>query len=1016
MPSYSLANWCGDQMAQDPRPAWPVQTDNRQATPVPVGGEFGNARIVHDASMDHEDAGRDNEDGLPVKHMEEWRSYKPSQENYEHISQYISESTVISVENGIQVQNHRGANFGLMTDASTSALIHEHMEDQKIGTSYTNDVSRNFNNPVTQQHPRHPPDIFKIFDDNIKRNSDTRVEFPEPYHPDPHTWDDYAPGSPAGSIDVPTNIFFTPSASESPSSPPSPPPPRRISHVAVPQFPRGLGPSDYHPISRPAPRVRRPDVEIHMSMGEALQAAMNNNGALHPVSRQRISGPVSVRVSKEDGDGDSEIILLPGTPIKAPKGVYGPSPKSVVPKSTIRPVDEIEIISTSFAQPQPRVKKGKPYRLAQPQGDQGPSFPRPSPHPRKQQNNVDTHSRPKPKQPAHEDDEEYRPSAKALGKRRATSPASYSERRPQRVRSPSAVPTSFPVADKNISQESPRSPQLLAMANIIRNTGTPKPLFSEDAHSIHHAPPRGLGSSPLPPTQPTFMDNWTSISNSPGDFWAPHTSPSPSPLLPHTLSGLENAYLVPPFHREDNPYLAYLTGGISGHVDHMMGWMGGPAPASPNRWGSPSKDSSLPSPISLSRKTSEQSLPNSLSALGSNTHLTPVSVSPHRSSRVRRRPRVHDGMVYTGDIYTPGDSDADDEYLSSADEQPRKKRKSKQPSLPRWDKSADDSASEREEKSARIMAEGFEGRPLPSVQNQEFLAEAYMQVREKLLHALLGLKIRGKCTCTVCTRKRGEVYVGLRTKKLTEKPNLSWSARKKNSSDPSAPRSRLGGKNNLPPPTISGPVKYWATVYGPDGGERIGNAFVGGNNEDVVLTRPIEASPPRRATKRIFVGDVQETWDLGEIYYIHDVDPVSWRDRNNGPNERIYVGEKRWLFAGKSKRAKVTPGMASTSIPERKAAPYEEGWSSPLSSLAESGEEGTGRTGACIGEGESRQGLGPSVVQADFEMVAQADIDDFLAKGPSEEFSPDSLVDTDIARAISLSLIACGMVVQLSSS
>ncbi|KAG6841635.1 hypothetical protein H0H93_004202, partial [Arthromyces matolae] len=59
---------------------------------------------------------------------------------------------------------------------------------------------------------------------------------------------------------------------------------------------------------------------------------------------------------------------------------------------------------------------------------------------------------------------------------------------------------------------------------------------------------------------------------------------------------------------------------------------------------------------------------------------------------------------------------------------------------------------------------------------------------------------------------------------------------------------------------------------------------------------------------------------------------------------------------------------------------------SSLSSLTESEDEG----GAA--------GLG---------MVAQEDVDEFLEKGPSKEFTPDGLIDTDVARAIGLSLVAC---------
>ncbi|KAF5381688.1 hypothetical protein D9615_005599 [Tricholomella constricta] len=291
---------------------------------------------------------------------------------------------------------------------------------------------------------------------------------------------------------------------------------------------------------------------------------------------------------------------------------------------------------------------------------------------------------------------------------------------------------------------------------------------------------------------------------------------------------------------------------------------------------------------------------------------------------------------------------------------------------------------------------------------------------------------KNNCTCDICTRKRGEVYVSFRRSRAdlrsgsTEGVSRKKASSSKEVSDPPPPatRPRLGGKTNLPAPAVSGPVTYWATMYGLNG-ERIGNAFVGNDgNEETVVVRSLDgsgsgagASAPQdsRKQERVFVGEVQDAWGFGDRYLVRDVDPVSWRDRNKGPNEHLYVGNKTVLLkavAGRRQR-----GVHIHIDHNHSLVWYDDdddgddGFLSPLSSL-----EGDSDDGGGAGEGESRQGFGPpSVAEADFEMVAQGGLELFLAKGPGSEFSADSLADTDVARAITLGLMACGVAVQLSS-
>jgi len=37
-------------------------------------------------------------------------------------------------------------------------------------------------------------------------------------------------------------------------------------------------------------------------------------------------------------------------------------------------------------------------------------------------------------------------------------------------------------------------------------------------------------------------------------------------------------------------------------------------------------------------------------------------------------------------------------------------------------------------------------------------------------------------------------------------------------------------------------------------------------------------------------------WGLGDRYLVKDVDPMSWHDKNHGPNERVYIRKKAPLY------------------------------------------------------------------------------------------------------------------------
>ncbi|KAG6901647.1 hypothetical protein C0995_009646 [Termitomyces sp. Mi166 len=461
--------------------------------------------------------------------------------------------------------------------------------------------------------------------------------------------------------------------------------------------------------------------------------------------------------------------------------------------------------------------------------------------------------------------------------------------------------------------------------------------------------------------------------------------------------------------------------------------------------------------------------PSSLKSSPAGHHANDPSDTAPRPARVPQQPRVPDGMVVTPDLHLDGDSDQ--EWSFAGGKRPRKKAKVKRVVRPRPD-AADDAASDYEEGSSsnlkaivvkkRLVSAVAKPKTKPSPRTnwpldpkddychqcrcKSFYRKHICACARKycirclsirydttLFPSLEGFKLfvryddklaytfscstfkcpycRGMCTCDICTKKRGEVYIPLkkgRANKVSVEHPAIRVAENERASDlvtSASARPRPGGETNLPAPTISGPVQYWATIYGMDG-ERIGNAFVGNDNEDFVLPRFLEDASAPQPRSRVYVGETQKSWGLGAQHFVKELNPVPWYEKNNGPNERIYVGAKAplsWLTRKKSK-APSRPNMEPLSFDR---------FSSPLSSLRDSeDDENINETGT--GEGESHQGLGPHIAGANFEMAVQEDIDNFLAKGPSDGFSPNSLADTDVARAISLGLLACGMGVQLS--
>ncbi|TFK33734.1 hypothetical protein BDQ12DRAFT_690672 [Crucibulum laeve] len=167
------------------------------------------------------------------------------------------------------------------------------------------------------------------------------------------------------------------------------------------------------------------------------------------------------------------------------------------------------------------------------------------------------------------------------------------------------------------------------------------------------------------------------------------------------------------------------------------------------------------------------------------------------------------------------------------------------------------------------------------------------------------------CVCDLCTRKRGEEYISLRTERAAPRPAGRRHSPERRQFDSLPPgRSHLGGKTNLPPAIslhdlplssnlVTGPTMFWGTVYDLKG-EKVATAFKLAADcapeTKTVVVRPVKYKPCSRR-KRVFIGAVQSSWRFGSRPRVKDLKPyprMSPQKKKCSP-ERLYVG-KQWLL------------------------------------------------------------------------------------------------------------------------
>jgi len=155
------------------------------------------------------------------------------------------------------------------------------------------------------------------------------------------------------------------------------------------------------------------------------------------------------------------------------------------------------------------------------------------------------------------------------------------------------------------------------------------------------------------------------------------------------------------------------------------------------------------------------------------------------------------------------------------------------------------------------------------------------------------------CNCTSCCSKRGETYVS------TARPG----PKKTVATQPRGLRERvsLGGKTNLPPPSQlpTEPVKYWGAVYSLTG-KKITSTFAPETQEDLpaavfgLLNSEEGVAKPKRQLqpKRVFVGVLQGHWGYSKHRRIKELVDKSYAPPKKLTNKKKHYSGETRLYVG----------------------------------------------------------------------------------------------------------------------
>jgi hypothetical protein len=182
---------------------------------------------------------------------------------------------------------------------------------------------------------------------------------------------------------------------------------------------------------------------------------------------------------------------------------------------------------------------------------------------------------------------------------------------------------------------------------------------------------------------------------------------------------------------------------------------------------------------------------------------------------------------------------------------------------------------------------------------------------------------KDRCTCDICTRKRGEVYVPLRRNREHSLRAASVVVRPRRTVQPPVQTPSLRQLIPLPSPE---PVEntdnfsFWGSIYDMNG-SKIAVGFADEDNE-VVVANAVEGYKRSKVAEsvseddlpasRIFVGAYQPSWGLGSSPIIKDLKrgrrPRRINDEDVGDTElRWYIGKESLLHRSVVARTRDLP-------------------------------------------------------------------------------------------------------------
>ena len=181
---------------------------------------------------------------------------------------------------------------------------------------------------------------------------------------------------------------------------------------------------------------------------------------------------------------------------------------------------------------------------------------------------------------------------------------------------------------------------------------------------------------------------------------------------------------------------------------------------------------------------------------------------------------------------------------------------------------------------------------VPHTRTNKLVSFSYDVPFDSTSETFVCFKCQNICSCTVCARKRGEVYVS--TRDLP--PFASSFAHQAKSSLPPQPAHAPIPQPKRTPTLPDNTTKHWGTIYSLSG-EKTASDFISvdeGGEAPVVVprkTRAAKLSIAPKPKKRIFIGAVATSWKF-QNPVVKEISIAKKRKNDGNTIIREYIGKK----------------------------------------------------------------------------------------------------------------------------